>query len=66
MKLKDRYSPGTVVGEFEGRPIQSYYANCPYCGGTSFTTRSVADADQDAEIEVCQRCFKVKKVSVLG
>lgn len=67
LNLSDRYSRGTVVGEFEGRPLCGYHATCPTCQRLRhFTTRAVADATTDAEIEVCGTCGTVTKYSQLN
>ncbi len=66
MDLLQRYAVGTIVGEFEGRTIGGYWATCPACRHQTFhSTRSVADAHADAEIEVCGECGRVQRVQKL-
>ena len=64
--LSERYAPGTAIGRLEGRPLNYYYAFCSTCKQEKlFETRAVADADHDAEIEVCVACGTVAKFARL-
>jgi len=67
MILRERYSVGTKIGALEGRVLSTYMGACLACEQTTrFTTRAVADADHDAEIEVCEVCLTVKKFAGLN